>query len=312
MQVKENILLLGGTGFIGKNIIEYFISHTDSLNYQLIVLSRYNQISEHKDVVYELGDYGDKEVLKKLFSRWDFKKVFHLASSSIPVSSNQNIHNDINGNLISTIGLLEVMKEYRCNFILYLSSGGAVYGEKRVPVISEDTSCTPISSYGIIKLAIENYLKLYQRHYGINYLILRISNPFGPYHNSEEQGVINVAVRRAVNGKSLEVWGDGSQSKDYIFIYDLVKIVFQFIRNEIVNKVVNVGSGETHQLNSILDRIKVYIPNFEIKYVESKPTDIKDFCLDISLLKSLIDFEFTDFDLAIEKTIEWEEQKITI
>lgn len=308
MQVKENILLLGGTGFIGKNIIEYFISHTDSLNYQLIVLSRYNQISEHKDVVYELGDYGDKEVLKKLFSRWNFKKVFHLASSSIPISSNQNIHNDINGNLISTINLLEVMKECSCNFILYLSSGGAVYGEKRIPIISEDTSCKPISSYGIIKLAIENYLKLYQRHYGINYLILRISNPFGPYHNSEEQGVINIAVRRAVNGKSLEVWGDGSQSKDYIFIDDLVKIVFQLIQSKIVNKVVNVGSGESHQLNNILDTIKSHLPNFDIKYVESKSTDVKDFCLDISLLKSLIDFKFTKFEEAIKKTILFEKK----
>lgn len=308
MQTKKNILLLGGTGFIGKNIIEYFITNINFSNYQLIVLSRYYQVSEHKNVVYELGDYGDKEVLKKLFNQWSFVMVFHLASSSIPISSNKNIQDDINGNLISTIYLLEVMKDYGCDFILYLSSGGAVYGDKKIAIISEDASCTPISSYGIVKLAVENYLKLYQRHYGINYLVLRISNPFGSYHNSEQQGVINIAIRRAVMGKSLEVWGDGSQSKDYIFIDDLVKIIFQLIQNKIVNKVVNVGSGQSHQLNNILDIIKSHLPNFEINYVESKRTDVKDFCLDISLLKSLIDFKFTEFEEAIKKTILFEKK----
>lgn len=310
MQIKQNILLLGGTGFIGKNIIDYFVKNDKFSNFQLIVLTRSPQSIINENVIYEIGDYSNSEILTSLFSKWQFTKVFHLASSSVPVLSNKNILEDINGNLVSTISLLNVMRDFGCNFILYLSSGGAVYGKKNQHLISENETCSPISSYGIVKLTVENYLKLYEKHYGINYLVLRISNPFGAFHMSEIQGVINIAIRRAVKEQSLEIWGDGKQSKDYIFIDDLVDIIFKLVENKVLNKIINVGSGKTYKLNTILERIKTNLPKFQINYVESKPTDIKDFCLDITLLKSLINFEFTDFDIAIERTIAWEKQKI--
>lgn len=306
MQIKENILLLGGNGFIGKNIIEHFKNNDAFSNYQIVVLSRKLQVKKKEGVIYEIGDYGSKEILDALFSKWRFAKVFHLASSSVPISSNTNILDDLNGNLIATIGLLEVMRNHKCTYIMYLSSGGAVYGTKNIHAISEKELCSPISSYGIVKLTIENYLKVYQKLYGINYLILRISNPFGAFHESEIQGVINIAIRRAIKGELLEVWGNGNQSKDYIFMDDLILIIIKLIENNILNKTINVGSGKSHPLNAILGEIKLILPEFKINYIASKPTDIKDFCLDISLLKSLIDFEFTAFEEAIRKTIVYE------
>lgn len=306
MQIKENILLLGGNGFIGKNIIEHFKNNDAFSNYQIVVLSRKLQVKKKEGVIYEIGDYGSKEILDALFSKWRFAKVFHLASSSVPISSNTNILDDLNGNLIATIGLLEVMRNHKCTYIMYLSSGGAVYGTKNIHAISEKELCSPISSYGIVKLTIENYLKVYQKLYGINYLILRISNPFGAFHESEIQGVINIAIRRAIKGELLEVWGNGNQSKDYIFMDDLIQIIIKLIENNILNKTINVGSGKSYQLNAILGEIKLILPEFKINYIASKPADIKDFCLDISLLKSLIDFEFTAFEEAIRKTIVYE------
>jgi UDP-glucose 4-epimerase len=306
MQIKKNILLLGGNGFIGKNIIAHFKNNDAFSNYRIVVLSRKIQVKKEEGVIYEIGDYGNKEILDALFSKWRFAKVFHLASSSVPISSNNNILDDLNGNLIATIGLLEVMRNHNCTYIMYLSSGGAVYGTKNIHAISEKELCSPISSYGIVKLTIENYLKVYQKLYGINYLILRISNPFGAFHESEIQGVINIAIRRAIKGQLLEVWGNGSQSKDYIFMDDLIRIIIKLVENNILNKTINVGSGKSHPLNAILGEIKLILPEFKINYIESKPTDIKDFCLDISLLKSLIDFEFTAFEEAIRKTIMYE------
>lgn len=310
MQVKESILLLGGNGFIGKNIIKYFRNLNIFLDFQIVVLSRKFQGKKDDGILYEVGDYGDKEILEALFSKWNFTKVFHLASSSVPISSNNNILVDLTGNLIATICLLDVMREHRCNYILFLSSGGAVYGDKNIPAISEKELCSPISSYGIVKLTIENYLKLYQKLYGINYLILRISNPFGAFHESEIQGVINIAIRRAIKGEPLEVWGNGSQSKDYIFMDDLLRIIIELVENKIINKTINIGSGKSYPLNAILNKIKLTLPEFKIKYIESKPTDIKDFCLDISLLQSLINFEFTEFEEAISKTIGYEQEQL--
>jgi UDP-glucose 4-epimerase len=308
MPVKETILLLGGTGFIGRNIIDYLLKKNDLANYKIVVLSRVFQSDCIGVVEYVIGDYADKKVLVDLFSKWNFTKVFHCATSTTPLSSGSNILGDINGNLIATIGLLDVMKDFGCNNILYLSSGGAVYGEKNLDLISEEEICYPVSSYGVVKLTIENYLRLYQKQHGINYLILRVSNPFGKFHVSEKQGIVNIAVRRALREEAIEVWGDGSQSKDYIFVNDLVKIIFLLLKEEIVNRTINVGTGKTYQLNRILNTIKIYLPSLEVNYVASKVTDVKDFCLDISLMQSLINFEFTEFEEAIRKTISWEKQ----
>lgn len=310
MRVKEIILLLGGTGFIGRNIIDFINKNGDVSNYKIVVLSRDFQNNTVDNIEYIRGDYANKKMLIGLFSKWNFTKVFHCATSTTPLSSDNNILCDVNGNLIATIGLLEVMKEYGCNYILYLSSGGAVYGEKHLTTISENEICYPVSSYGVVKLTIENYLRLYQKQYGINYLILRVSNPFGKFHTSEKQGVINIAIRRALRLETIEVWGDGTQSKDYIFVDDLIKIIFELLKQGVANKTINVGSGEIHQLNRILRTIKIHLPTLKVDYVASKITDVKDFCLDISLMQSLLNFELTEFEEAIRKTILFEKERL--
>ncbi len=306
MKFKETFLLLGGTGFIGKNIVDFFLKNEEFTNCKIVVLSRTFQNKFDDQIEYVVGDYADKNRLISLFSKWNFTKVIHCATSTTPLSSGSNIIGDINGNLIATINLLDVMKDFGCNNILYLSSGGAVYGEKKLNLISEDEICYPVSSYGVVKLTIENYLRLYQKQYGINYLILRVSNPFGKFHASEKQGIINIAIRRALRGDVVEVWGDGNQSKDYLFVDDLVKIIFKLLEKNYINKTINIGSGQSYKLNNILNTIKLYLPGLQINYLDSKLTDVKDFCLDISLMKSLIDFEFLDFNQTIEQTIDWE------
>lgn len=311
MQYKETVLLLGGNGFIGSNIIN-FITDNKFSDFKFVILSRNKGINTNEKFEYVSGDYGDKNVLISLFSKWNFTKVFHCATSTTPLSSNNNILCDINGNLIATIGLLDVMKDYGCDSIIYLSSGGAVYGEKKIGKISENEICYPVSSYGVVKLTIENYIRLYNKQFGINYLILRVSNPFGKFHTSENQGIINIAVRRALRGQAVEVWGDGTQSKDYIFADDLIKIIFRLIKKGITNKTINVGSGEIHELNGILDIIKNYLPSLEINYVDAIKTDVKDFCLDISLMQSLGDFKFTKFEEAIRQTILFEKERLDL
>lgn len=312
MQAKETVLLLGGTGFIGKNMIDYIFKNEEYSNYKIVVLSRDFQRETDASVEYVTGDYADKSVLIRLFSKWNFTKVFHCATSTTPLTSGNNILSDINGNLIATIGLLDVMRDFGCKFILYLSSGGAVYGEKNLEKISENDICEPLSSYGVVKLTIENYLRLYQKQYGINCLILRISNPFGRFHTSEKQGVVNIAIRRALRSEKIEIWGDGMQSKDYIYVDDLIRIIFLLLKHEVVNKTLNVGSGESYQLNCILNTIRIYLPNVEVEYVESKKTDVKDFSLDISLMQSFVNFKFTEFKEAIQQTIFWENSRKSI
>ena len=131
--------------------------------------------------------------------------------------------------------------------------------------------------------------------YGFNYLILRLSNPYGPYHYSQKQGVINIALERAMKNDSFSVWGNGEGTKDYIYIEDFCNILFELLDSKVYNKVLNVGSGETVSLNTILRIIKSYYPNFEWINTSSYPNDIANFSLNINRLKTFIpDIRFTD------------------
>lgn len=310
MQSEQTILVIGGNGFIGSNFINILLKQHDYFNYHIVVLSRNSKPHDYEYITYVQGDYGDIGILNFVFTNWDISKVFHFATNTIPVNSNTVIRDDINGNLMSTLTLLDVMNHFDCKYILYLSSGGAVYGNKSIDVTNENTVCEPISSYGVVKLTIENYLKLYHNQHGFNYLILRVSNPFGKHHFSNQQGVINIAIRRALMREKFLIWGDGQQSKDYIYVDDLIKIILLLVEKNILNKTINVGSGKSLTLNSILSKLKVKLPDLDVEYIKSISTDVKDICLDISLLNSLIKFNFTDFNTAINETILWERQKV--
>ncbi|ACU06120.1 NAD-dependent epimerase/dehydratase family protein [Pedobacter heparinus] len=305
----EKILLIGGGGFIGRNLINSF--ELIKKDIEFVVLSRQNHhFSPTKTVRYVVGDYGNKDEMEVLFRTEKFNKVFHFANTSVPSSSNFNILDDVDNNLMSTLTLLEVMKKNGCNFILYLSSGGAVYGNSNDRILDEAHYCVPISSYGITKLANEQYIALHSRNYGLNYLILRLSNPYGHFHVSEQQGIVNIAIRKALRNDTVTVWGNGAQEKDYIYVQDVISIIYKLLEKGIVNDTFNVGSGTAIALNDILREIRQALPSLDVKYEPSKPTDVSNFCLSISKLKSVIDFDITPFDDGLAKTIEWEKLKI--
>lgn len=305
---KNKILLIGGNGFIGKNIVKYIRDNKMDNDSSLIVLSKNCKNTQYNNssIQYVSGSYADIQFLDDLFKREGFTHVFHLASTTVPASSNQNIEADIHDNLLATISLLEIMKQNSCDFLLYLSSGGAVYGEFQDELLKETHYCQPISSYGILKFTIEQYIRLYHRQAGLKYLILRLSNPYGPFHTSEQQGVINIALRKAIKRKSFEVWGNGKQAKDYIYVEDVARIVWKLIDMQIINEIFNVGSGETTELNVILQNIKSFVPGFTPLYKESKISDVSKFCLDISKLNNLFDCNLTPIDVGLIKTFNWE------
>ncbi|CAM3444846.1 NAD-dependent epimerase/dehydratase family protein [Aquirufa ecclesiirivi] len=305
----EKILLIGGAGFLGLNWIQFLENQLASREVAVTVLSRHHHadLALFPQVKFVQGDYGDLDVLNRLFLEEHFTQVFHFASTIVPATSTQNVSEDLEANLTPTIQLLEVMKQHDCRFLVYFSSGGAVYGHAGFEALNENQACKPISSYGIIKLAVEHYIQLYSNIHQIDYLILRLSNPFGYFHHSDQQGVINIALRKALRGETFTVWGDGSQTKDYIFAEDIAKAIFQLWQSGHKNDTINIGYGSAISLSTILEKIKGLIPSFQVVYKEAKPTDVPHVCLDISKLESLIPFEKTPFDEALERTWKWEE-----
>jgi UDP-glucose 4-epimerase len=275
---------------------------------ELVVLSQeIPEFSIHfPDVLFVEGDYSDMKTLNHLFETHRFTHVFHFASSIIPALSTQNIQRDIETNLLPTIGLMEVMKAFGCKNLLYLSSGGAVYGNELPTHKKESQACQPISSYGIIKLAVEHYIRLYANLYQIDYLILRLSNPFGLHHRSATQGVINIAIRKALRGESLVVWGDGTQAKDYLFASDISKAIMDLFKTGVKNQTLNIGSGQTISLLEIIALVKTKVPHLQVEFMEAMPTDVQQVSLDITQLRKHIPFELTPLADAFEKTFAYE------
>ena len=303
----KTILLLGGFGFIGSNTLHH-IDNNLANEYDVII---FDKVPRHpfglnfkciKKIYF--GDFSDIKSLEPIFEENQVDLVLHFINTTVP-STSGNIKFDIESNLISTIEFMNLMVKEKVKNIIYLSSGGAIYGnsfEKK----GENAENFPQSSYGIVKLTIEKYLMLYSKQDLLKPLILRLSNPYGPYHFSMKQGILNVALRSALEKRQFSVWGDGENSKDYIFIDDFTDILFKLIKLNINNEVVNVGSGNLATINTILSNIKNIYPSFNWNNVEAKKFDAEHFELELAKLKGIIgNYAFTSLEEGILKTINW-------
>ena len=303
MTVKKNILILGGFGFIGSNIIEALLN-TNLFN--IIVFEFKSVTSKLADgsTVYH-GDFNNEEDLAEVFQNEKIDIVVHLISTTVPATSNDNMQYDVSSNLIGTIRLLNLMVQYKVSKIVFLSSGGTVYGEIAESEASEDHPTYPISSHGIIKLSIEKYLYLYNRLHNINYLILRVSNPYGNFHNSDKQGFINVVIRRILRKEKVVIWGDGTIVRDFIYVKDLAIIIANLLKTGCFNQIINIGSGKGHSINQIIDYITENQPDIEIEYRPARKYDIQRIVLDTKKLQSIYGFTLTDIRKGIFLTYQW-------
>jgi UDP-glucose 4-epimerase len=304
----KNILVLGGFGFIGSNLLNY-IDHHKQHDCNVIVFDKqpvhpFGLKFQCVSKVYS-GDFGNRQDVDQIFEENRIDRVFHFLNTTVPATS-FDIRFDIESNLLATIGLLESMLSHSVGNIIFISSGGAIYGNTLGLCHVENEDTFPLSSYGIVKLAIEKYIHMFSHRNSLSYLILRLSNPFGPFHYSMKQGMINVAIRKAIQREKFTVWGDGTNRKDYIFVEDFVDILMKLIELNVRNEVINIGSGCLYSINNILEKVKMIEPSFDWEYVNNKEFDNMTFELQTNRLKThLGDYGYTALDDGIEKTFEW-------
>lgn len=308
---KKNILVLGGMGFIGRNLVEE-LSNDPKNN--LIIFDHLTQAGDafRPGVKFYAGDFTKEEDLRKVFQENKIEVVFHLVSTTIPSNSNDNMVFDIESNLVSTLRLLDLMKDFSVPKIVFLSSGGTVYGSpedlKPDYAFKETQSLNPICSHAIVKIAIEKYLFLYQHLYGINYLVLRLSNPYGLHHSSSKQGLINVVLRNILKGETVTVWGDGKTARDYIYVKDFAKLVRKLLEKNVNNETINIGSGTSHSINEVLSVIEKVTGKFKVEYQEARNFDLPKVVLNTDKLKTLVKMDLTDLVDGITETYEWLKQ----
>ena len=304
----KNVLILGGYGFLGTNIMQYVDEYLHG-QYCFIVFDKspkHNGGVEFKciDKTYA-GDFSDRELLESIFQENHINLVIHSLSTTVPVDS-ANARYDVETNLLPTLDVLALMVKYGVKDIVYISSGGAVYGTRDNKPHLESDAVYPVSSYGVVKVATEKYMMQYAQLYGLRPLIVRLSNPYGPYHYSMKQGVVNIAMMKAIKCEPLQIWGEGNDKKDYIYVEDFVDILFRLLNKGVSNQVINIGSGTLLSVNEIAETVRSLVPGFKGEHADAKQFDASHFELDTNKLHDLIgDYQFTPFIEGLQKTYFW-------
>lgn len=289
-----NILLIGGAGFIGSNIIAYLCRHKEiRVSVLEPAFSSLHRIKEYPVQVYH-GCLEDTDMLESIIVGEHIDTVVHLVSTIVPGSGFGEFQREFSNVIFPSIRLMEVCSRKGVKFV-YFSSGGTIYGdhkEKYVP-FTEECPIAPISYYGWSKQMMENSVLYMHRTQNLRYLIVRPSNPYGEGQNLHgNQGFIAVALGKILSREKITVWGDGSSIRDYIYIDDLGKAVSDLLwREDIVNTTLNIGSGKGYSINEIIDVLRNIVEeDFLVEYVPARQVDVSSVVLDISRLNQLVDF----------------------
>lgn len=276
--------MLGATGFIGTNLA---ISLAGDPNNDIVVVGR------NKAHFHAIGSYAFKNVrfaASDLAADTDYDElvrnadvVYHLLSSTVPTTSNVHIPEELKLNVLLSANLFEACVREGVKKLVFLSSGGTVYGRDVNCPIKEDTPTNPISSYGVQKITIEKLLFLYSYLYHLDYRIIRLSNPYGPYQRPNGiQGAVTTFTYKALRGEEICVYGDGSVVRDYIYIDDAIRGILKIVQGESRYRTFNLGCGYGTSINSVLRTIEEALgTELKVRYLGSRAVDVPENYLDI-------------------------------
>jgi len=296
-------LIFGGGGFIGSHLAEALLS----AGYLVRVFERPRSKTQlHPDVLAKLewieGDFSNPVEVDEALRGCEI--VFHLISTTLPKSSNENPVYDVESNLVSTLKMLELACKWGVRKVIFTSSGGTVYGAPKQVPIAEEHATNPMSSYGICKLAIEKYLALFHELHGLDFTVLRLSNPYGERQRVDaSQGAVAVFLHKAMTHQPIEIWGDGTVIRDYLYIGDLIRAMLKSIDYSGQVKLFNIGSSAGKSLNNILDVIeRVVSQPVQRIYQPSRVFDVPANVLDIRIADEYLDWRpEVSFESGIER-----------
>lgn len=278
-----HILITGGNGFIGANIVDAL---AENPQYRITVYDLYPRKFGPlpKGVEFIQADLSDPALVRQALVDCGAEQVIHAAWATIHETALKDPRADISANLLPTINLLEACTYAGIQRVHFLSSGGTVYGIPASLPVAENAPTFPINPYGIAKLAVEKYLEMYRHLYGLNYLVYRPSVPYGLYQNPHRrQGAVNVFIYRALHGEPIHIWGDGEVVRDYFYIGDLVSAMEAALeRPHLSGQIYNLGGGRGYSLNEIITAIQEGLERpVEVHYEAARKFDVPAIVLDV-------------------------------
>jgi UDP-glucose 4-epimerase len=305
-------VIFGGGGFIGSTIADRLLQE----GHQLRIFERprvepYRKFADNEPVEWVTGDILSNHDLNAAVNGMDV--VLHLVSTTLPKSSNDDPIYDVQSNVVGTLQMLNAMEANKVQKIIFISSGGTVYGIPKYLPIDEQHPTDPLVSYGITKLMIEKYLRMYESLHGIKSISLRVANPYGERQRIETaQGAVGVFLHHALKGIPIEIWGDGSVTRDYIHISDVAEAFVKAVNYTGSNNVFNISSGQGTSLNELIALLENVLGKaITCRYLPARPFDVPVSVLCNRLAQEQLQWTpVTSMTNGINRTAAWMESEL--
>lgn len=297
-------LVVGGNGFIGSHLVDGLLARGWRVSVLDIAERRWDAMPP--GVRFVRGDIGDPYLIREALIGANV--VYHLAWTTIHETANQDPVADVQFNLAPAIRLIEACRTAAPRFV-FISSGGTVYGPARQLPIPETHPRNPITAYGVSKLAVEKYVQMYHHIAGLDYAVLRPSVPYGPRQNPlGKQGAINVFLHRVAHGLPIDIWGDGSISRDFFYISDLVDALVAAGQQPLdEQRTFNIGGATEISLQQALEVIERVVGRRAIVNRQpARPFDAPRIVLDTSLARETLGWQpRVGFEEGVARTWNW-------
>lgn len=304
-------LILGASGFIGRNLVHSLAS--DKRN-SVVAFSRkgLDCFGSLDNVSVVEGDFLRLNNFDSLLEGIDV--VYYLIATSKPSNTNRNIAAELTDLIDPTDSLLKACIRQSVTKVVFVSSGGTVYGKDQIPPFNESMREQPINAYGIQKVQIEKMLYLYNYLYGLDYSIVRLANPYGPGQDpAGNLGVVTTFIYKAINGEVATIYGDGGVVRDYIYIDDVIRSLRNLEQYEGEYRLFNLGSGSPQSVVDVVASIERALSiKMNVKYVEGRKSDVPVNYLDVSRFTSCFGYPaLTGLDEGIRFTADYLRKLLT-
>lgn len=305
------ILVSGGAGFIGSNLTEALLSENHEVAVVDDLSTGYRENIDKRAEFFE-SDISSPQTVLQIFEEFKPEAVFHLAAQASVRKSVEEPIKDVKTNLIGTVSLLMACEKYSTKKFIFSSTGGALYGEDAPRPTGETTKISPISPYGLDKYFAERYIDYFKKRSGINSTVLRYSNVYGPRQNPKgEAGVIAIFASKMLSGEPISVYGDGSSSRDYVYVGDVVAANLAALKTD-AGDTYNIASGEETSLRELIDKLQRELgDSSQVEYKEGRAGELMASCLDNTRASLELGWQpQTKLEEGIKKTVEYLKKKL--
>lgn len=301
------VVVTGGAGFIGSHIIDKLLARKHEVHIIDDLSSGTRENLAHiPNVNLHVLDIRSQEA-KQAVERLAPDFVVHAAAQvSVRISMDQPAL-DTDLNVTGLVNILSALKDRKGTHVVFLSSGGAIYGEQVAFPAKEDHPIKPESVYGLSKRVGEEYLEFWSRTWGVTSTSLRLSNVYGPRQNPHgEAGVVAIFCERLLAGKSITVNGTGKQTRDFVYVEDVAEAVGRAVDTRCVGEF-NIGTSKETSITHLAEQLRALTtPTADISYSEAKPGEQMRSCIDNSSAKGKLSWSpKVDFEQGLRQTVNW-------